>query len=133
MAPAWTSCSRTCSATLLPHVAISKDRWIISTSPSLTKELTSKAAASGGVPLGVEMRAQIPAICDHLEAWLKVVDKDPTFFFHSSSDQKEYATLRPTFGELLKLGRSIRSLELRVFSEGAASRNSMFLKLDDVK
>lgn len=118
---------------LLPHVAISKDRWIISTSPSLTKELTSKGAASGGTPLGGEMRVQIPAICDHIDAWLKVVDKDPAFFFHGSFDQKEYAKLRPTFGDLVRLGRSIRSLELRVFSEGGAARNSMFLQLEDVK
>ena len=38
---------------LLPHVAISKDRWIISTSPSLTKELTSKGSATGLSPCSV--------------------------------------------------------------------------------
>ena len=117
---------------LLPHVAISKDRWIISTSPSLTKEITSKTSA-GGTPLGSELRMQIPAACDLVEAWLKVVDKDPAFFFHSSFDQKEYATLRPTFGDLLKLARSILSLEVRTFSEGSEARNSVWLKLDDVK
>ena len=118
---------------LLPHVAISKDRWIISTSPSFTKELTSKAPATGGSPLGAEMRMQMPAVCDLADAWLKVVDKDPNAFFHGSHDQKEYAELRPTFGDLLKLGRSIRSLEWRMFSEEGASRNSMHLKLEDVK
>ena len=118
---------------LLPHIAISKDRWIISTSPSLTKEIVAKSPAAGGAPLGGEMLMQVPAVCDLADAWLKVIDKDPTTFFHSSHDQKEYAELRPTFGELIKLGRSIQSLEWRVFTEGGASRNSMFLKLDDVK
>ena len=118
---------------LLPHIAISKDRWIISTSPSLTKEIVAKSPAAGGSPLGGEMLMQVPAVCDLADAWLKVIDKDPTTFFHSSHDQKEYAVLRPTFGELIKLGRSIQSLEWRVFTEGGASRNSMFLKLDDVK
>ena len=118
---------------LLPHIAISKDRWIISTSPSLTKEITSKSPATGGSPLAADMRIQVPAVCDFAEAWLKVVDKDPALFFHNSHDEKEYATLRPTFGDLLKLGRSIQSLEWRVSSEGGASRNSMFLKLEDVK
>lgn len=118
---------------LLPHVAISKDRWIISTSPSFTKELTSKASASGGSPLGAEMRMQMPAFCTLADAWLKLVDKDPATFFHSSHDQKEYAELRPTFGDLIKLGRSIQSLEWRMFSEEGASRNSMHLKLEDVK
>ena len=118
---------------LLPHVAISKDRWIISTSPSFTKELTSKTPATGGSPLGAEMRMQVPAICDLADAWLKVVDKNPNAFFHSSSDQKGYAELRPTFGDLIKLGRSIRSLEWRMFTEEGASRNSMHLKLEDLK
>ncbi len=118
---------------LLPHVAISKDRWIISTSPSFTKELTAKAAATGGSPLGAEMRLQVPAICDLAEAWLKVVDKDPNAFFHGSNDQKEYTQMRPTFGDLIKLGRSIQSLEWRMFSEEGAARNSMHLKLEDVK
>ena len=118
---------------LLPHVAISKDRWILSTAPSLTKEITTKASATGGSPLGSEWRMQVPAACDLAEAWLKIVDKDPAFFFHSSFDQKEFAKLRPTFGELLKLGRSIQSIEWRVFSEGSETRNSAYLKLEDVK
>ena len=118
---------------LLPHVAISKDRWIISTSPSLTKEITSKTSAAGGTPLGNELRMQIPAACDLAEAWLRIVDKDPSLFFSSSFDQKQYAQLRPTFGDLLKLGRSIQSLEWRVFSEGSETRNSTWLKLEDVK
>ena len=118
---------------LMPHIAISKDRWMIRTSPSLTKELTSKASATGGAPLGNEWRMQIPAACDLAEAWLKVVDKDPQTFFHSSFDQKEYATLRPTFGELLKLGCSIQSLEWRVFNEGSETRNSAYLKHEDIK
>jgi len=118
---------------LLPHVAISKDRWIISTSPSLTKEITSHAPASGGTPLGSEWRMQIPAACDLAEAWLRVVDKDPAFFFHSGFDQKGYAKMRPTFGELIRLARSIQSLEWRVFTEGSETRNSVFLKLEDVK
>jgi hypothetical protein len=118
---------------LLPHIAISKDRWIFSTSPSLTKEITSKLPASGGTPLGADWRMQIPAACDLAEAWLKVVDKNPEMFFHNSYDQNGYAKMRPTFGDLLKLGRSIQSLEWRVFSEGSTTRNSMFLKLEDVK
>ena len=118
---------------LLPHIAISKDRWILSTSPSLTKEITSKTSATGGSPLGNEWRMQVPAACDLAEAWLKVMDKDPAFFLHSSFDQKEFAKLRPTFGELVRLARSIQSLEWRVFSEGSETRNSAYLKLEDIR
>ena len=118
---------------LMPHIAISKDRWIISTAPSLTKEIASRPSAAGGAPLGSEWRLQVPAFCDLADAWLKVIDKDSQTFFHSSFDQKEYAKLRPTFGELVKLGRSIQSLEWRVFSEGSETRNSAYLKLEDIK
>ncbi|MEO6789153.1 MAG: hypothetical protein ABI318_23770 [Chthoniobacteraceae bacterium] len=118
---------------VLPHIAISKDRWIFSTSPSLSKEIVSKAPATGGTPLGADGRIQVPAACDLAEAWLKIVDKNPALFIHSSSDQKEYAQLRPTFGELLKLGRSIQSIEWRAFSEGAESRSSTYLKLEDIR
>ena len=117
----------------LPHIAITKDRWIISSSPSLTKEITSKASAAGGTPLGSDLRMQIPAACDLADTWLKVIDKSPATFFPRSNDQKEFAKLRPTFGELVRLGRSIQSLQWRVFSEGGSARNSMFLKLEDVK
>ena len=117
----------------LPHIAITKDRWIISTAPSLTKELTAKASATGGAPLGSEWRMQIPAACDLAEAWLKVIDKDPAFFFHSSFDRNEFTKLRPTFGDLVRLARSIQSLEWRVFSEGSETRNSAYLKLEDLR
>ena len=118
---------------LMPHIAISKDRWIISTAPSLTKEIASKPSAASGAPLGSEWRLQVPAFCDLADAWLKVIDKDPQTFFHSGFEQKEYAKLRPTFGELVKLGRSIHSLEWRVFSECSETRNSAYLKLEDIR
>ena len=76
---------------------------------------------------------QIPAACDLAEAWLMVIDKDPAFFFHSSFDRNEFTKLRPTFGDLVRLARSIQSLEWRVFSEGSETRNSAFLKLEDLK
>ncbi len=117
----------------LPHVAISKDRWILSSSPSLTKEISSKASATGGAPMGSEWRLQVPAVCDLAEAWLKAIDKNPAVFMRSSYDQREFAKLRPTFGDLVRLGRGIQSLEWRVFSEGSETRNSTYLKLEDIK
>jgi hypothetical protein len=117
----------------LPHVAISKDRWIISSSPSLTKEIAPKSSATAGSPLGSEIRLQVPAFCDLADAWLKAIDSNPAAFLRSRTDQKEFAKLRPTFGELVRLGRSIQSLEWRLFNEGSESRNSVFLKLEDLK
>ncbi len=117
----------------LPHIAISKDRWVFSTAPSLTKEITAKPAASTGAPLGSEWHLQVPAFCDLAEAWLRVMEKDPQTFFHSTYEQQQFAKLRPTFGDLVKLGRSIQSLEWRVFSDASETRNSAYLKLEDLK
>ena len=76
---------------------------------------------------------QIPALCDHIDAWLKVVDANPSFFIHDSQDLKNYERLRPTLGDMLRLGRSVQSFEWRAFSEGAENRNSTWLKLEDIK
>jgi hypothetical protein len=119
---------------LLPHIAISKDRWMFSTSPSLSKEVTAKPAATGGAPLGSEFRMQFPALCDLGDAWLKVIDKDPKAFFNSGSDAKQYQEkMRAIFADALTLMRSLRSIEWRVFEEAGQTRNSTFLQLEDVK
>jgi len=117
----------------LPHIAITKDRWIFSTSPSLTKEVATKPAASGGTPLGSEWKVQFPALCDLAEAWMKVIDKDPSALITSSSDLREYLKMRPTLGVAVRLMRSMHSFEWRIFDEAGETRNSTFLKLEDVK
>ena len=55
---------------LLPHIAISKDRWILSTSPSLSKEIAATPASAAGAPLGAEGRISLPALCDFADAWV---------------------------------------------------------------
>jgi hypothetical protein len=118
---------------LLPHVAITKDRWIFSTSPSFSQELATRPAATGGAPLGSEWRIQFPALCDLGVAWMKVVDKDPEGFFRNTRDAKQWdEKMKPLFGSVLGLMRSIRALEIRMFEEEGQSRNSMFLKLEDL-
>ena len=61
------------------------------------------------------------------------MDRNPQAFFHRTFDQQQFAKLRPTFGDLVKLGRSIQSLEWRVFSDASETRNSAYLKLEDLK
>lgn len=117
----------------LPHIAITKDRWIFSTSPSLSKEIATKPAASGGTPLGSEWRVQVPALCDLADAWMKAIDKDPKAFLRSAPDAAKYTQLRPTLGGVVRLMRSLSSIEWRAFDEGGDTRNSTFLKLEDVK
>jgi hypothetical protein len=118
---------------LLPHIAITKDRWMISSSPSFSKELASRPAATAGAPLGSEIRVQFPALCDLGDAWLKVVDKDPEGFFGNTRDAKQYDDkMRPLFASILTLMRCIRAFEWRMFDEESQTRNSIFLKLEDL-
>lgn len=118
---------------LLPHIAITKDRWIFSTSPSFSKELATRSAATGGTPLGSDWRIQFPALWDLGETWMKVVDKDPEGFFRNTRDAKQWdEKMKPLFRDLLGLMRSMRALEWRMFEEEGQTRNSMFLKLEDL-
>ncbi len=114
---------------LLPHIAISKDRWIISTSPSLSKEIASKAPAAGS-PLGAEGRIQFPALCDFADAWVKLAEKDPNGPFREGS---EGAQRRAIAGDVIRLVRAIQSIEWRVFGEAGENRESVWLKLEDIK
>lgn len=113
---------------LLPHIAISKDRWIISTSPSLSKEIASKAAAAG-TPLGAEGRIQFPALCDFADAWMKIADRDPNGPFKG----EQGGTYRAIANDVIRLVRAIQSVEWRVFSEAGENRESVWLKLEDIK
>lgn len=114
---------------LLPHIAISKDRWILSTSPSLSKEIAATPASAAGAPLGAEGRISLPALCDFADAWVKLAEKDPNGPFSSGDGPK----IRANVGVGIRLVRAVQSVEWRVFSEGSETRNSVYLKLEDIK
>ena len=118
---------------LLPHIAITKDRWIFSTSPSFTKEIATKSAATGGKPLGSEWRVQVPALCDLAEVWLSVVDKNKDAMIRGSGDRHDFEKMRPVLGDAIRLLRSISAIEFRMFEEGGEPRGSAFIKLEDLK
>ncbi|MEI7820512.1 MAG: hypothetical protein WCK55_06305 [Verrucomicrobiota bacterium] len=120
---------------LLPHIAISKDRWILSTSPSLSKEIAATPASAVGAPLGAEGRISLPALCDFADAWVKLAEKDPNgpfvyLFLNSSGDGPK---IRANVGVGIRLVRAVQSVEWRVFNEGSETRNSVYLKLEDIK
>jgi len=114
---------------LLPHIAISKDRWILSTSPSLSKEIAATAPSAAGAPLGAEGRISLPALCDFADAWVKLAEKDPNGPFARGDGPQTRAIV----GDVIRLVRAIQSVEWRVFSEGSETRNSAYLKLEDLK
>lgn len=118
---------------LLPNITITKDRWILSTSPTLGKELASKATATGGTPFGCEWRMQFPALCDLGDAWVKLLAKDmPQSRPNSPGGMAEVSRMQMVT-DILRLARSIEAMEMRIFEEESQSRTSLFLKLEDLK
>lgn len=117
---------------LLPHVAITKDRWILSTAPSFSKEIIGKVTAPSGNPLGNHWDVNFAAVYDFAEGWLKVLDKNGSQLF-SPDDAQQYTQNRPLFDVALKLARSLQGFEWHLHEEGGLSRNSLRLKIQDLK
>ena len=115
----------------LPHVAITKDRWMISTSPSYSKELVSKSATAGAQALGSHWNVNFGALFDMADGWLKLLDKNGAQLF-SPTDAKQYEEARPLFDAGLKLGRSLQGFEWHLHEEAGLPRNSVRLKLQDI-
>lgn len=117
---------------VLPHIAISKDRWIISTSPSFSKELASKPAAATGPALGSNDQVNFSAAWDLAEVWLGVVDKNAETML-SPADAKEFQQVRPMIGTGLKLARCLRGMESQISVEDGQARMSIHIKVEDLK
>jgi hypothetical protein len=116
---------------LLPHVAISKDRWILSTAPSFTQEIASKPVAPGAMPLGSHTNVDFSAAVNFAESWLQLVDKNKGQMF-SPADLTEFEKSRPLFESGIKLARGVVGFEWHVHEEGGQQRNSVRLKLQDI-
>lgn len=116
---------------LLPHIAIAKDRWIISTSPSLSTEIASKPANSTGTALSGNLMVNFTALFDHAEAWLAVVDKNAKAIMGANAEG--FQASKPLIDLAIKLARSLQRLEVKMFEEGGKSRISAHLKLQDLK
>ncbi len=117
---------------LLPHIAITKDRWIISTSPSLTSELAAKPATAGAQALSTDMQVNFGALWNLADVWLKVADQNIEKMF-GPADAKEFQQMRPVLGTALKLARSIVSGKMQLTEEVGQSRASAHLKLEDIR
>jgi hypothetical protein len=116
---------------LLPHIAISKDRWILSTSPSFSKEIAS-APAGAGPALGSQWQVNFTALWDAGDKWLGVMDRHAEKMF-GARDAEEFKQIRPVINSALSLARSLQSIDARIFEEGGKARASVFLKIEDVK
>ncbi len=117
---------------VLPHIAISKDRWIISTSPSFSKELASKAVATTGPALGSNDQVNFSAVWDLAEVWLGVLDKN-TEQMLGPGEAKEFKENRSLISTALKLARCLKGMESQISEESGQARMSVHLKVEDLK
>jgi len=116
---------------LLPHIAISKDRWIVSTSPSFSKELAAKAPGAGA-PMGGVFSVNFTALWDVADKWLAVADKNSEAMF-GPRDAGKFKQIRPMIDSALKLARSLQGAEVKMFEEEGKARTSLLLKIQDAK
>jgi hypothetical protein len=116
----------------LPHVAISKDRWMISTSPSFTKEIVAKSATPGATPVGSHWNVNFNALYDLADVWLKIFDGEGSQLM-SPTDAEQYKAARPMIDIALKLARSVQGFEWHLHEESGVPRSSLRLKLQDLK
>lgn len=116
---------------LLPHIAISKDKWILSTSPSFSKEIAAGVPGSGA-PAGSTLSVSFTALWDFADQWLAVADKNAEQMF-GPNDAKEFKEARPLIDTAVKLARSIQGLDVKLSDEAGKTRASVFLKLQDLK
>jgi len=118
---------------LLPHVGASANRWILSTSPSLTKELASKAGAPvAGSALGARGQMSFTALWDFADHWLKLAGaniKD----LASEKDALEFEEARPMIEAVLKLARCIEGADWQFTNEQGVSHQSTHLQFHDLK
>jgi hypothetical protein len=117
---------------LLPHVAISKDKWILSTSPSYSVEL-SKLPAAGTAKLDGSMRIDFGAVSNFADHWLKLAASNPGEFFPQSGQAEDFAKNKPTVDAVMKLVRAFKSMDVQMGEEGGKRHSTMSLQVEDLK
>ena len=118
---------------LLPHVAISKDKWMISTSPSYSAEL-SKLASTGSAKQDMEMRMEFGAVADFAGHWLKLAASNPTEFFQgNASSAEEFQKAKPMIESAIGLVRSVKSVSVQVGEEASKAHMTLSILVEDLK
>jgi hypothetical protein len=118
---------------ILPHVAISKDKWILSTSTSYSAEL-AKQGATGSARLNTEARADIGAIANFADHWLKLAAANPTEFFEGkTSTIQEFQKNKPILDTVLTLVRAMKSATMQVGEEGGKTHITGSFLVEDIK
>ncbi len=118
---------------MLPHIAISKDKWIMSTSPSFSAEL-AKQVATGSAKQDMEMRMEFGAVADFATHWLKLAASNPTEFFEgNASSAEEFQKAKPMIETAIGLIRSIKSASVQMGEESGKAHMTMSILVEDLK
>lgn len=117
---------------LLPHIAISKDKWIISTSPTYSAEL-AKLPASGTAKQDAEMRADFGVMSNFADHWFKLAASNPAEFFQSPSATEDFQKNKPLIESVLSLVRAVKSAGIQTGEEAGKTHMTLSLKVEDLK
>ena len=71
------------------HIAISKDKWILSTSPSYSAEL-AKLPTTGTAKLDGDLKVDFGAVANFADHWVKLMAANPTGFFGNPDAAAEF-------------------------------------------
>ncbi len=102
-----------------PHTAVTPTHWLLSTSPSFTKELAGKSPAAAGPACGARCQINFPALWNFADHWSKLIPIGP--------EESEMVELG------LGLARSIGSLDIVAGEQSAQAHATLVWKITDVK
>lgn len=118
---------------LLPHIAISKDKWILSTSPTYSVEL-AKLPTAGTTKADGEMTMSFGAIANFADHWVKLASSNPSDFFAGKTDEIEmFQKVKPMIEVGINLVRAIKSASIQMGEEGGKTHATMSLLVEDLK
>jgi hypothetical protein len=117
---------------MLPHIAISKDKWIMSTSQSYSAEL-AKQAASGTLKTDTEMRMNTGSLATFAEHWMKLAASNPSEFFQNPSAAEDFQKNKEMIDTAIRLVRAVKSMSIQMGEEGGKTHTTMSLSVEDSK
>ena len=117
---------------MLPHIAISKDKWILSTSTSYSAEL-AKLPAAGTTKQHGEFRADFGAVANFADHWFKLAASNPAEFFQSPGTTEEFQKNKALIESALGLIRAVKSAGIQTGEEGGKTHITGSLQVEDIK
>lgn len=117
---------------LLPHIAISKDKWMLSTSPTYSAEL-AKLPTTGTTKQDADLQMNFGAVATFADHWVKLMASNPTEFFQDPTTAEQFQKNKPLIDAALILFRALKSAGIQMGEEGGKSHITLSLQVEDLK